>query len=327
MCIMRVPKISIIIPIYKVEKYIDRCVKSVIDQTYKNLEIILIDDGSPDNCPVICDEWAQRDCRIKVIHKKNGGLSDARNAGIKIASGELIGFVDGDDWISEDMYQLLYENMNRNGSDISACGVKIVWNNETNYKLLTPPGECVLSRREGMEAIIRESKLKQPVWYKLYKIDVVRGVLFPINKYHEDVFWSYQVIGKADKISVFDTPCYYYFQRENSIMGTSYSLKRLDSLEAKLQRQKYIEKNFPELEELATVDLWFSSLYSMQQSLQFLSPKEYEIARKKIELIAENIFLKKCLKQLPIKQKIWLLLSKISFEKTCCLRNLLKVGL
>ena len=124
---MNLPKISVIIPVYKVEEYINRCIKSVVNQTYDNLEIILVDDGSPDNCPVICDKWAEKDSRIKVIHKNNGGLSDARNMGMKIASGELIGFIDSDDWISKEMYQLLYENMKENESDISACGVKMVW--------------------------------------------------------------------------------------------------------------------------------------------------------------------------------------------------------
>src|SRR5699024_3764138 len=122
--------ISIIIPIYGVEKYIDRCVNSVVNQTYRNLEIILVDDGSPDNCPSICDEWAKKDRRIKVIHKKNGGLSDARNVGMNSATGELIGFIDSDDWVCEEMYQLLYENMKQNDSDISACGVKMVWEDD-----------------------------------------------------------------------------------------------------------------------------------------------------------------------------------------------------
>lgn len=100
-------KISIIVPIYEVEQYMNRCVSSIVNQTYKNLEIILVDDGSTDNCPDMCDKWKQRDSRIKVIHKKNGGLSDARNEGVKIATGELIGFVDSDDWIFDEMYQLL----------------------------------------------------------------------------------------------------------------------------------------------------------------------------------------------------------------------------
>lgn len=324
---MNLPKISIIIPVYKVEEYIDRCIKSVVDQTYNNLEIILVDDGSPDNCPVICDKWAEKDSRIKVIHKNNGGLSDARNIGMKIASGELIGFVDSDDWISKEMYQLLYENMKENESDISACGVKMVWEDAAEARFLTPTGIQVLDTQEAMEAIIRESQLKQPVWYKLYKTELIRDILFPVGKCNEDVFWTYQAIGRARRVSTFDTPCYFYFQRENSIMGNKYSLKRLDALEAKIERLKYIEREFPQLEDLSKQDLWFSCMYSMQLAIQFLAPTELENAQRKIGTVIKSVGAIHGLKNMALKQKGWFFLSKISFEKTCRLRNFLKVGL
>ena len=287
----------------------------------------MVDDGSPDNCPAICDKWAEKDGRIRVIHKENGGLSDARNAGMKIASGELIGFVDSDDWISEEMYQLLYESMKKNDSDISACGVEMIWENGTAGRFLTAPGTCVLNTQEAMEAIIEESKLKQPVWYKLYKTELVRDIPFPEGKYHEDVFWSYQVIGRAKKVSVFDAPCYYYYQRESSIMGNTYSLKRLDALEAKKQRLQYIEKNFPQLEALTKLDLWFSCMYYMQMALKTLSSTELESARKRINAVIKDLGEIGCVHNLSIKQRGWLFLSKISFEKVCRLRNFLKVGL
>ena len=114
-------KISIIVPVYKVEKYLDKCVNSIVGQTYKNLEIILVDDGSPDNCPAMCDEWAQKDSRIKVIHKKNGGLSSARNAGLDACTGDYIGFVDSDDWIEPDMYEYLLNIGMKNNADVSRC--------------------------------------------------------------------------------------------------------------------------------------------------------------------------------------------------------------
>lgn len=324
---MNSSKISVIIPVYKVEEYIERCIKSVINQTYENLEIILVDDGSPDNCPVICDKWAEKDSRIKVIHKENGGLSDARNAGMKIASGELIGFVDSDDWISKEMYQFLYENMKNNGSDISACGVQMIWEDGTAVRSLTSPGSCVLDTQEAMEAIIKETKLKQPVWYKLYKTELIRDILFPVGKCHEDVFWSYQAIGRAKKVSVFDVPCYYYYQRGNSIMGNTYSLKRLDALEAKMQRLQYIETKFPQLEDLTKQDLWFSCMYSMQMVLRTLSSTERERAKKKINAIVKKLGKIQCIHDLPVRQRGWLCLSKIAFEKACYLRNLLEVGL
>ena len=119
-------KISVIIPVYNVEEYLDKCVTSVLNQTYKNLEIILVDDGSPDNCPKMCDEWAKKDKRIKVVHKKNGGLSDARNSGIEVCTGEYIGFVDSDDYIDKQMYKELLKRIESTNSDMVMCGINCV---------------------------------------------------------------------------------------------------------------------------------------------------------------------------------------------------------
>ena len=168
---MENPKISVIVPVYKVEAYLDKCVRSIMDQTYRNLEIILVDDGSPDDCPAMCDAWAEKDSRIRVIHKENGGLSDARNAGMAVATGEYIGFIDSDDYIAPDMYRLLLERMTADGSDIAACGVEMVFEDGTPPRMLTPTGSHVLDNGQAMEAIIREDLLKQPVWYKLYRTD------------------------------------------------------------------------------------------------------------------------------------------------------------
>lgn len=321
------PKISVIVPIYEVEQYMDRCISSIVNQTYKNLEIILVDDGSTDNCYDMCDKWKQRDYRIKVIHKKNGGLSDARNEGMKIASGELVGFVDSDDWISTDMFNTLYEQMVKDDSDISACGVEKVWENEKTRVRLTPSGKYVLNREEAMEAIINESLLKQPVWYKLYKKEVINNIIFPVGKYHEDVFWSYQVIGNARKVSIIDTPCYFYFQRKGSIMDETYSLKRLDLIEAKMNRFNYIKSELPLLIELSKRDLWFSCIYSIQMSLQYLNSKDLLTAKNKIKKIITNSNYRPKIKGISFKEKIWIILSRISFTNTCRLRNILKVGI
>ena len=321
------PLISIIVPIYKVEKYLERCVQSIVDQTYKNLEIILVDDGSPDNCPAMCDAWAKRDCRIKVIHKKNGGLSDARNAGMAIANGELMGFVDSDDWISPEMYQLLYERLEADNSDISACGVEMVWEDGTPSRMLTKSGCCVLDREEAMQAIIEESWLKQPVWYKLYKTEQIRDISFPVGKYHEDVFWSYQAVARARRVSVVDTPCYHYTQRSGSIMGEGYSLKRLDSLDAKVLRLTYVCEYFPQLIPSAHSNLLFSCMYAFQMCLQHLTPPEIELARERIEKIIDIVKPFQQEKSSPLKQRVWLHMAQRSFWKTCQLRNKLKIGM
>ena len=324
---MGAPLISVIVPVYKVEAYLDRCVQSIVDQTYTNLEIILVDDGSPDNCPAMCDAWAERDSRVKVIHKENGGLSDARNAGMEIAAGALMGFVDSDDYLSPNMYQLLAERMAADGSDISACGVEMVYEDDTPPRMLTCSGSCVMGREEAMEACVAESWLKQPVWYKLYKADLIRDILFPVGKYHEDVFWTWQAVAQAQKVSVFDTPCYYYVQRSGSIMGEGYSLKRLDAIEAKVQRSNFVQARFPSLVFKEKTNLLFSCIYHMQMSMKFLKGKDFETAESCLQKIVKDLRPLHCPDKMAIKQRFWLCSAQLSLKNTCRLRNYLKVGL
>ena len=164
--------------------------------------------------------------------------------------------------------------MKADNSDITACGVEMVWEDGTLSRMLTKTGSCVLNREEAMGALIEESWLKQPVWYKLYKADVIRNILFPVGKYHEDAFWSYQAIGAAERVSVTDHVGYYYWQRNESIMGEKYSIKRLDAIEALEQRQDYLESNFPELGTKARCSLWFSCIYHGQKIIQNLASQE-----------------------------------------------------
>ena len=240
--------ISVIIPIYKVEKYMERCIKSVAEQTYKNLEIILVDDGSPDNCPVLCDEWAMKDIRIKVVHKDNGGLSDARNAGLAIASGDYIGFIDGDDYINPFMYETLMKAMTDSGSDITSCQFQMFPDGEDAPLVSACNGYHVLDRRETMSSLIDNTTICQVVWNKLYRKSLVEDIPFLVGKYHEDEFWSYQVLGKARKVAVVDYIGYNYLQRKESIMGANYSIRRLDAIEAKILRQQYLEEALPDSE-------------------------------------------------------------------------------
>ena len=322
---MNAAKVSIIVTVYKVEPYLDKCVSSIVNQTYTNLEIILVDDGSPDNCSAKCDVWAKKDSRIRVIHKPNGGLSDARNAGMAIATGELMTFVDSDDWIAPDMYEHLYQRLTEDDSDIAVCGVQMVWEDETTPRLLTCAGDCILSHEEAMRALIEESWLKQPVWYKLYKTALVRDILFPKGKYHEDVFWSYQAVGRAKKVSVSDRIGYYYLQRGGSIMGEGYSVKRLDAIEAKEQRCAYMRKRFPALSALSIKDLWFTCIYQGQLALRTLDKTEAE----KILAHFENVMERQPFQMegCSAKERLWLNMAKSSLMATCRVRNALKIGL
>ena len=322
---MDTPLISVIVPVYKVEAYMNRCVQSIVDQTYRNLEIILVDDGSPDNCGAICDTWAERDSRIKVIHKANGGLSDARNAGMAVATGEYMGFVDSDDHIAPGMYQLLYERMIADNSDISACGVEMVFENGSPSRPLTKPGTCILDRTAAMEAVIRESWLKQPVWYKLYKAAQIRDIPFPMGRYHEDVFWTWQAVARAKRVSVFDTPCYFYVQRSGSIMAETYSLRRLDAVRAKRQRLEFLEKSYPNLADYARKDLLFTCVYHGQLALRDLQNRERKIAFAELETTIRNE--KGNLPDLLFTHKCWLRLAKNNLRLCCMIRNQLGVGL
>ena len=322
---MKQPLISVIVPVYKVEPYLGKCISSIVNQTYANLEIILVDDGSPDNCPAMCDAWAEKDGRIRVIHKTNGGLSDARNAGMAVATGELMAFVDSDDWIAPDMYEHLYQRLMEDDSDIAACGVQMAWENKTPSRMLTRDGNCVLNQEEAMRAIIEESWLKQPVWYKLYKTALVRDILFPKGKCHEDVFWSYQAVGKAKKVSISDHIGYYYLQRSGSIMGEGYSVKRLDAIEAKEQRCTYMYKRFPALSALSIKDLWLTCIYQGQMAMRCLDA----VGAKKVLTYLKSVLQTNPVreKEFSAKERLWLGLARNGLETTCRVRYILKIGL
>ena len=320
--------ISIVVPVYKVEAYLDKCIQSIVDQTYHNLEIILVDDGSPDRCGEICDAWAAKDSRIRVIHKENGGLSDARNAGMAIATGKYMGFVDSDDHIAPDMYRLLLERMAHDGSDIAACGVEMVYEDDTPRQMLTPGGCHVLDNAQAMEAIIRESLLKQPVWYKLYKTDLIQDIPFAVGKCHEDVFWSWQAVARAKKVSIFDTPCYFYLQRGSSIMGSGFSEKRLDSIEAKCIRQDYLMKHYPALAEADRCALHFSCMYLGQQAVRVLPKERLDPVLAYLNGVLERYPVsRETVKAQTLTHRGWLLLAGKSLKQTCRLRNRLKIGL
>lgn len=321
----RTDLISVIVPVYKVEQYLDQCVQSIVDQTYKNLEIILVDDGSPDNCPAMCDAWAEKDNRIKVIHKKNGGLSDARNAGMEIATGDFIAFIDSDDYIRLDMLELLYSSIITNNSDISACGIEMVYDNGAASQKMTSNQNIILDNIDAVNAIIDETILKQPVWYKLYKSALVKDILFPVGKYHEDVFWSYQAIAKASKVSIFTDVCYFYRQRSESIMSEGYSLKRLDAIEGKIERIEFLKSNYPTITNKAIENLLFSCIYHGQLSIKFLLDVEQKNALTKLKGYFKKYYMP--LKELSITHKCWLIMASFSFNLTCRLRNLLKIGL
>lgn len=238
--------ISLIIPVYKVEKYLEKCIQSVINQTYENLQIILVDDGSPDNCGKICDEYAKKDHRIEVIHKSNGGLSDARNKGLEIAKGEYIGFVDSDDYIEADMYEVLYNLLKQYNADVSICNFYTVSQGKISIKN-ADNGINDYNRIEILKEILLDRNIQSYAWNKLYKKELFDEIKYPIGKKYEDIGTTFYVFEKCNKIVVTSEPEYYYLKRSDSLVNNVTESTVLDYTEIIIQRYLYTKENIKEL--------------------------------------------------------------------------------
>lgn len=215
------PLISVIVPVYKVEEYLDECIVSIINQTYKNLEIILVDDGSPDTCPKMCDDWVKRDSRIRVIHKRNGGLSDARNAGLDVCCGEYIAFVDSDDYIASELYENLFANIIETSSDISVSKIFNLENGKvTEYDKSGNILKDTTETMTGMEYLKSYigGKIENASWNKLYRRECFSNIRFKVGRNNEDFLMFYDMCREISRISFVDYFGYYYRQREGSIV-------------------------------------------------------------------------------------------------------------
>lgn len=373
--------ISIIVPVYNIEPYLPSCVESVLWQSFRDFELILVDDGSPDGCPALCDAYAEEDQRVRVIHQENGGLSEARNAGMSEARGEYMAFVDGDDIVHPAFLETLLSALSETGADIAECGVRKVYPGEhfpeeaaeavaegkhaepengdeavldtgsiareesdgavqdTGSGAETAPdagggdftcsGEAlpIYGTESALRGLIGDKLFHQTVWNKLYKRSCVEGLRFPAGKTNEDEFWTYQAFARAESVCRIDTPLYGYVQRESSIMGSGFSLKRLDALDAKAERLAFMRARFPALEKDAKLSLYGSCIYLGQMSLKYLKGEERDRAKAKIDRIRRTCVPSgEELAAVPFRQKIWLWLSKCSFFGLCRLKNLLGKG-
>lgn len=244
-------KISIIVAIYNVEQYLTECINSIINQTYTNLEIILVNDGSTDKSGQICDEFLKKDSRIKVIHKKNGGLSDARNTGLDLASGDYIGFVDGDDSIEIDMYEILLKNIKKYNAEISHCGFyKVI--NSRKYHGLGTDKIIILDNLKGMEEFFKLENYILSVWNKLYKADLIKGIRFENGRcMAEDKMFNFLAFSRA-KVTVFEgKEKYLYMQRENSLINSKFNSRVLDVIYFSNKILELTKKQYPQLIQLA----------------------------------------------------------------------------
>lgn len=242
------PLISVIVPVYKVEDYLDRCVQSIVNQTYRNLEIILVDDGSPDNCGVRCDDWAKKDKRIKVIHKQNGGLSSARNAGLDIFSGEYVTFVDSDDWIEEDYYELVFSLMISHDAQIGCVGRYDVNCETMSRKVgLCPTKQELLSRNEMLKRMLTWRGCDFSACDKLFAASLWNGIRFPVGKTSEDVGSLYRVVGNAERIILCPVVGYNYFHRKGSITDINRARKNTHIVQFADEICTYARTYFPDI--------------------------------------------------------------------------------
>lgn len=236
------PRISIIIPVYKVEEYLPRCIESLLSQTFQNLEIILVNDGSPDNSGRICDEYALKDSRIKVIHKENGRAYDARNKGLDIATGDYIGFMDSDDFIHPEMYQSLYNLLEKYNADIAQCGFVKVAGDEM-IQPVTDNSPVILTNEEALLQLYSDAAVEFAViWNKIYKKELLQGVRFKKAFIHDDEFFTYRLLYAASKVVVVQSQFYYYFQSPNSMIRNTFSERKMEYSEAMEERLLFFEE-------------------------------------------------------------------------------------
>lgn len=256
-------KISVIVPVYKVEPYLRKCLDSILGQTYRDLEIVLVDDGSPDNCGAICDEYAAGDERIKVIHKENGGLSSARNAALDIVTGDYIGFVDSDDWVELDMFEYLLSGIQRHHADIAVCGMTEVYPDD--QKEISWDRELVLNTEQAIAALLGPEPMENYVCNKLWKKELFQTIRFPVGCNYEDIATTYRLFELADKIVCLPLCKYLYLQRTDSIVGGRSLKNKLDYYEMSRQRYDVLKETWPQFKsELeaqcmnSAVSLWAS---------------------------------------------------------------------
>mgnify|MGYP004474824189 CR=1 FL=1 len=243
--------ISVIVPVYKVEQYLDRCINSLVNQSYSHIEIILVDDGSPDRCYQICEDWAQRDLRIKVVHKTNGGLSDARNMGLEIAGGSYICFVDSDDYVAKRYIEVLYNLISNNHTEMSAVSYKEVFSvkQEKDDNIIKEELITVFDGNDAIRQLFSNNTFSNYAWNKMYKRELFENVRFPVGRKMEDLGTTYKLLLNAKRIAYSTEVLYYYYQREDSILHKVNLDFYRDKFLLSKERYEKIQSIYPELKE------------------------------------------------------------------------------
>lgn len=236
--------ISLIIPFYNVEAYIENCLRSVLNQTYSNLEIILVDDGSKDESRSIADRVSENDFRVKIITRLNGGLSAARNTGLEAATGDFIFYLDSDDYLKADCIAKLYDALKTNNADIAQANFYYDYKDHLLYDYSLAKEDLIFDNEQAMWELLKQDRIKNFAWGKLIKSSLAKSHSFEEGKYFEDVFWKYKIIHNCHKYIIVGEPLIYYVQREASISG-NFSLRNLDQLEGDAERLVFIKNHYP----------------------------------------------------------------------------------
>lgn len=255
-------KISVIIPVYNVEDYLTECVDSILNQTYKNCEILLIDDGSTDKSPQICDTYSEKNNKIRVIHTRNRGLSAARNLGTEKAQGEYIFYLDSDDYVENNVLERMLKIVEQDNADIVCGNFMYTYPDRTVIAIKEEKEYEVLDTYSAMEQLVKGKKIQNFAWGKLIKKEIAQDYKFPVGKLFEDMYWTHYIIDQAAKVAIDYKSFVYYRQRDNSI-SYSFNIKSLDQLEGMIQRKEFIEEEYP--------DLLIGYLNIMKQSAKNLS--------------------------------------------------------
>lgn len=270
--------ITVIVPVYMTEQYLDRCILSVCHQTYKNIEIVLIDDGSTDRCPEICDLWEKQDSRVNVIHQINQGVSAARNAGIEYSHGKYIVMLDSDDYLWPGMIETMYNIQKKYNTDLVICGFEKGQSETFEFPELLNPQVEIINAEIALKRIYEsDEKALQYVapWAKLYKKELFNGINYPTGKIFEDIYVTHEILYRCNKIAIISQKMVYYYQHPDSIMNRKFHVGKLDYLEALKKRIQFFEENnLKELESIAYDDYLHSLIWEYSRARDLINNKK-----------------------------------------------------
>lgn len=314
-------KISVVVPIYNVENFLVRCVDSIINQTYKNLEIILVDDGSPDRCPEMCDKYREKDSRVRVLHKKNGGLSDARNAGIDVATGDYIMFVDSDDYIEQDLCETVINSV-RDGYDIYAYHFRR-FQSEIKGEPYFDSGEIkYFEGREIFDYYINRKYFTHMVCDKVFSRKLFTGVRFIKNRLAEDMAICYKLFGETNGAVYIGRTFYNYYVRENSIMGIATLKLCVDAYKGECEAYEYGNQMFPEFSHDNNIRLLNQSMKTYLK-LQF----KYKLKEdsEQLRIVKDNID-RVSKRNLPLSTRLFYALFLTNKSAAWCAHRILRLS-